>query len=48
MVNQNSGMFLGPALFGFLVEHLGWVNAGYCLIPVCIFDIIAAWKVNAR
>jgi hypothetical protein len=48
MVSQNSGMFISPVLFGNLVEHLDWVNAGYCLIPVCIFDFIAAWKVNAR
>jgi MFS family permease len=48
MVGQNLGMFIGPVLFGSLVEWLGWVTAGYILIPICILGFIAAWKVKVR
>ena len=36
MFGQNLGFFVGPILFGKLVESLGWVYAGYCLIPFCL------------
>jgi MFS family permease len=48
MVGQNLGMFIGPVLFGSLVEWLGWVTAGYILIPICILGFVAAWKVKVR
>lgn len=46
MVGQNLGMFVGPVLFGNLVERLGWVNAGYCLVPFCLLGFVAAWRVK--
>jgi hypothetical protein len=48
MVGQNLGMFIGPAVFGGLVESIGWVTAGYLLIPVCFAGIIAGWLVKVR
>lgn len=48
MVGQNLGMFVGPILFGNLVEGLGWAVAGYWLIPVCMLGFLAAWRVKVR
>jgi MFS family permease len=45
---QNLGMFIGPMIFGRLVEAAGWVTSGYLMIPVCILAIIAAWKAKIR
>ena len=45
---QNLGMFIGPAMFGKLVEMSGWVSAGYMLIPVAVIGVIAAWLVKVR
>jgi len=46
MFGQNLGMFIGPILFGILVESLGWITAGYCLIPVCILGFLVGWKLK--
>jgi hypothetical protein len=35
-------------LFGNLVQRLGWVNAGYCLVTFCMLGFVAAWKVKVR
>jgi len=48
MVGQNLGMFVGPAAFGNLVEAMGWVTAGYLLIPVAMVGVIAGWLVRVR
>ncbi len=48
MVGQNLGMFIGPVLFGKMVESLSWVNAGVLLIPFCLLGFIAAWQVRIR
>jgi MFS family permease len=48
MVGQNLGMFIGPVLFGRMVESLGWVNAGAFLIPFCLLGFVAAWLVRVR
>lgn len=45
---QNIGMFIGPALFGLLVEFLGWSVAGYLLVPVLILAFISALSVKVR
>jgi MFS family permease len=45
---QNLGMFVGPILFGKLVENLGWVTAGYCLIPFCILGFVVGWTLKVR
>ena len=47
-LGQNLGMVIGPAVFGPLASSIGWANAGYLLIPVCIAGIIAAWFVKVR
>ena len=48
MFGQNLGMFVGPILFGKLVENLGWIIAGYCLIPFCLLGFVVAWKLKIR
>jgi MFS family permease len=48
MVGQNLGMFIGPVLFGNLVERLGWVVAGYWLVPICLLGFVLSWKVKVR
>jgi MFS family permease len=48
MMGQNLGFFIGPILFGNLVERMGWVSAGYWLIPVSVLGFIVGWKVKVR
>jgi MFS family permease len=45
---QNLGMFIGPALFGVLLEITGWAVAGYLMIPLCAIGVIAAWTNKIR
>jgi predicted MFS family arabinose efflux permease len=47
-LGQNLGMFIGPVLFGKLVEMIGWVGAGYMLIPICLLGVVAGWVVKDR
>lgn len=48
MAGQNLGMFVGPVVFGGLVETIGWATAGYALIPVCVVGVVAGWSVRVR
>jgi nitrate/nitrite transporter NarK len=48
MFGQNMGMFIGPLLFGKLVDNQGWLIAGYCLIPFCLLGFFAGWKLKVR
>jgi predicted MFS family arabinose efflux permease len=48
MFGQNLGMFIGPILFGGLVEKLGWVTAGNWLVPISLLGFILAWQVKDR
>ena len=48
MFGQNLGMFVGPVLFGRMVESLGWISAGAFLIPFCLLGFVAAWLVRVR
>ena len=48
MFGQNLGMFIGPILFGKLVENLGWVTAGYCLVPFCLLAFVVGWRLKVR
>lgn len=45
---QNLGMFIGPALFGQLVEVTGFAMAGYLMVPICIAAIICTWLAKIR
>jgi MFS family permease len=45
---QNLGMYIGPALFGALLEITAWETAGYLMIPLCIIGIIVAWTAKIR
>jgi MFS family permease len=45
---QNLGMYIGPALFGLLLEITAWPTAGYLMIPLCLIGIIAAWTAKIR
>lgn len=45
---QNLGMVVGPVLFGALVPQVGWVVAGYWMIPACALIAVLAWLVDVR
>lgn len=47
-VGQNVGMFIGPVLFGWLVETVPWTTAGYLMIPICAIGFITAWLAKIR
>ena len=47
-LGQSLGMFIGPVLFGRLVEMIGWAAAGYTLIPICLLGVVAGWLVKVR
>jgi predicted MFS family arabinose efflux permease len=47
-LGMNLGIGLGPLLFGTLVERMGWVSAGYWLIPVSLIGFAASWLVRVR
>lgn len=47
-LGQNLGMVVGPALFGALVEAIGWAPAGYWMIPICLLGFGAGWLVKVR
>jgi MFS family permease len=47
-LGQNLGMFIGPVIFGSVVDSSGWVIAGYCMIPALILGLIAGWRVKVR
>ncbi len=47
-LGQNLGMFIGPVIFGALVESSGWAVAGYWMIPVLALGLIAGWLVKVR
>lgn len=48
MLGQNLGIFIGPVVFGKLVENLGWLIAGYVFIPVCLLGFFISWKMKVR
>ncbi len=48
LLGQNLGNLVGPVLFGGLVSNLGWVTAGYLLIPIALLGFISAWLVRVR
>lgn len=45
---QNLGMFVGPALFGALLEITPWATAGYLMIPLCAIGVIVTWTAKIR
>jgi MFS family permease len=47
-LGQNVGMFLGPVLFGWLVETTSWTTAGYLMIPICAIGAITAYLAKIR
>jgi MFS family permease len=54
-VGQNIGMFIGPTLFGWILDYMGksaglagYVTAGYWMIPVCVVGIIATCFIKVR
>lgn len=48
MVGQNLGMFVAPALFGEVVEAIGWTPAAAWLVPVALLGGLAGWLVRVR
>jgi MFS family permease len=47
-LGQNLGMFIGPIMFGRIVESMGWAVAGYFLIPVCAISVMAVCLAKFR
>jgi len=45
---QNLGMYIGPVIFGALLEIISWPSAGYLMIPLCAIGIIATWAAKIR
>lgn len=45
---QNLGMFIGPALFGRILEVAPWTVAGYLMIPVCVLAIVVTVTAKIR
>jgi MFS family permease len=45
---QNLGMYIGPAVFGALLEITSWASAGYLMIPLCAIGVIATWTAKIR
>ena len=48
LIGQNLGQLIGPVLLGELIGRVGWVAAGYALIPVCLLGFVSAWLVRVR
>jgi hypothetical protein len=48
LVGQNIGQLLVPIVFGQLVYQIGWVYAGYMMIPLCLVGFISGWSESAR
>jgi MFS family permease len=52
-VGQNIGMFIGPWLFGVILDKAGatvggFATAGYYMIPICLVGIIATCFIKVR
>jgi hypothetical protein len=47
-LGQNLGMYVGPLLFGTLLETTTWAVAGYSLIPVCLIGVRTGWMTKIR
>ena len=48
LIGQNLGQLVGPALLGQLIGRVGWIAAGYVLIPICLLGFASAWLVRVR
>ena len=48
LIGQNLGQLVGPVLLGQLIGRVGWIAAGYVLIPICLLGFISAWLVRVR
>jgi predicted MFS family arabinose efflux permease len=52
-LGQNIGMFIGPWLFGTILDRVGatvsgYSTAGYWMIPICLVGIIATLRIKVR
>ena len=48
LIGQNLGQLVGPVLLGQLIGRVGWIAAGYVLIPICLLGFASAWLVRVR
>jgi MFS family permease len=48
LIGQNLGQLLGPIFLSEMIGNLGWVMAGYLLIPFCLIGFISGWMVKVR
>ena len=47
-IGQNSGMLLGPLVFGWVVQSWGWQTAFWILAPISLVGGISGWMVKMR
>lgn len=47
-LGQNTGMFVGPILFGLVAERFGWAPAAYAMIPFLLIGLVSARMVRTR
>ena len=47
-IGQNSGMLLGPLVFGWAVQSGSWQAAFWILAPVSVLGGIAGWAARVR
>lgn len=49
-LGQNLGMYIGPILFGKVLEmtSFNWAVSGYVMIPICVIGIVAASVTKVR
>jgi MFS family permease len=47
-LGQNLGMVIGPAMFGKLVDSMGWAAAGYSMIPIAAIGVVAILLARVR
>ena len=39
----NAAGIIGPPLLGVLVQSVGWINAGYAMVPIVALGIAFCW-----
>jgi len=47
-LGQNLGMYIGPILFGYLLDTTTWAIAGYAMVPICAIGVITGWLAKIR
>jgi MFS family permease len=48
MIGQNLGQLLGPLVFGWMVQSIGWTTAGFFTIPVLLVGFASVWWIKMK